>query len=754
MRLIKTNVGRETAARSAARAVGRLRYPKGKAIVRIRYLELQRGLELTHYEKSRVITTARQSDARGQAGPRTATGTVRRAPYAAAYRVKERLTPAFRAAAQLPVWRELGPTSIPRGQTYGTGGNNRPPASGRCVGIVIDPTDRRRLVLCSAGGGLWGSHDAGATWRPLTDFQPTLAMGAIAAAPSSPNIVYAGTGEGDTFSTLGVSLLRSSDGGLTWTHVPAAPITGTGIYDIAVDPADPMHLWIAAVSGLFESRNGGATVQQVRSDLTWDVSIHPTAPAEIFIGCERGLLRSVNSGATWAQVALPGLAAATFDRIEVRHAPSNPAVVYVAAAADGIARLWRRATNGGNFSAETPPTRMDVSQAWYDWCFAVSPVDPNSVYWGAIELYRGVRSATGWRWSNISSRSSGDSIHPDQHHLAFDPSDPQTLYVCNDGGLFRSPDGGTSWTALNLGLGISEFEFLAQLESEDAWVIGGTQDNGTLSNVTSARWDQIALGDGGDCGVTGGADPLCFHSYFDMWIERAPALGANAFRWSDVSPPFPDTYQALFYPPLDARGQILTKAGQSVYVSPDAGNSWQEVLLPTSNAARPDLASAITIVGTNTIFVGTARGQLYRITRGGGANGWTNAQVETLTSPRAAYLSDIVVPGTPTRTIWVSCSAFGGAHIFRSTNGGRTWTDRSGNLPDIPVNAIVVDPNEGQRVFAGTDNGVYRTTNAGTRWVDFSNGLPNAVVGDLILHERRRILRAGTRNRGAWEVNI
>ncbi len=200
-------------------------------------------------------------------------------------------------------------------------------------------------------------------------------------------------------------------------------------------------------------------------------------------------------------------------------------------------------------------------------------------------------------------------------------------------------------------------------------------------------------------------------------------------------------------------GSIVAKAGQSVFVSSDSGDSWSEVLLPTSNAARPDLASAIAIVSASTIFVGTVAGNLYRITRAG--TRWSsNATVTPLTSPRRGFISDIVVPGTPTKTIWVSVSALGGGHVFRSLNGGTSWADRSGNLPDIPVNAIVVDPKDTTRVFAGADNGVYRTTNSGTRWTDFSNGLPNAVVGDLILHTRLRLLRAGTRNRGAWEVKI
>jgi hypothetical protein len=379
---------------------------------------------------------------------------------------------------------------------------------------------------------------------------------------------------------------------------------------------------------------------------------------------------------------------------------------------------------------------------------AISPVNPSILYWGAVTLYKGIRGASGWTWRNISSRNSGDSIHPDQHHLAFDPSDPNVLYACNDGGIFRSPDGGTSWTSLNRGLSITEFEFLIHLESDDNWLIGGTQDNGTVGNPVNGTWDQIAPGDGGDCGADD-ANKLCYHSYFGIWIERAPVAGADAFKWKEVSPPAPDDYEALFYPPMDVSERIVAKAGVSLFVSDDSGDTWAEVDFGSTDDEK---ASALSIVNSKTIFLGTENGRLIRIARA--SSGWAKATVTQLTSPRGDFISDIVVLGASQQVIWASCSAFGGGHVFRSANAGMNWSNRTGNLPDIPVNAIVIDPKNTDRIFAATDHGVYQSQNAGAKWSDFSNGLPNAVVGDMLLHERRRVIRAGTRNRGAWEVDI
>ena len=745
--------GRSKRARRRRSLQRRLRFPGGKALKRIQYFETQRGLSKTELVRG-FVTSQPISELRISRKPQARRRSGTAALYAKADRAKNRLIATkFAATVQLPVWRALGPSCIPKGQTYGTGGNNKPPVSGRCSSILISPTDAKHLVLGSGGGGLWETRDQGDSWRPLTDEQPTLSVGAICAAPSSPNIAYAGTGEGDNESVLGVGLLRSSDGGQTWEFVAADELSNTGVYDIAVDPADPLHLWVGTRETLLESTNGGASWRTVQSAPTWDISINPNDPDEIFAATLLGLVRSTNGGTTWSRVALAGTSASSrFTRMEVCHAPSNPAVVYVAAVLNGQGMLWRRSSSGGSFAAERPPSLdpdSDIDQAWYDWCLAVSPVNPNVLYWGAVELYKGTRaSASSWTWRNISSRSSGDSIHPDQHHLAFDPSDPNVLYACNDGGLFRSPDGGTSWESLNPGLSISEFEFIIHRESEDRWLIGGTQDNGTLGDPVDGTWQQIAEGDGGDCGADD-ANNLCYHSYYGMSIERAPATGPDAFEWRDISPPAPEDYDALFYPPMDVVGKIVAKAGVTLFVSTDRGDKWDEI---DFDAAAGEQASAVSIVSTNTIFLGTVSGRLVRIDRTG--RSWKNARVTQLNSPRDDFISDIVVLGSSKRIIWTSSSAFHGSHVFRSSNAGKTWSDRTGNLPDIPVNAIVIDPKHSRRIFAATDHGVYQSRNAGRKWTDFSNGLPHAIVGDMILHERRRLLRIGTRNRGAWELEI
>jgi hypothetical protein len=723
--------------RSKASHAAKKRYPLGKAFGRIAYFELQRGLKQTQHKLGALVQGARA-----------------RAHYKAALTRKRELTPAFAASAQLPAWQPLGPSSIPHGQTYGKGKGSKPAVSGRCASVIVDPGNPDRITLASAGGGLWGSIDQGATWRPLTDDQPTLSMGALAAAPNSPNIVYAGTGEGNNWSPMGMGLLRSSDGGSSWQHVPSATLTGRAIFDLAIDPGNPLHVLVATTTGLFESKDGGATCTLRLSGSCWDVSIHPRKSNQVLAATVTGLQRSSDGGTTWHAVTLAGVNANTrYARMAVCHAPSKPDVVYVAAAdTNSVAHLWRRGSAQSAYVAEAFPEAFananNLSQAWYDWCLGVAPDNPNFLFWGAIDLYRGTRSAAGkWQWLNISSRPTGSSIHPDQHHVAFDASDPKVVYACCDGGVFRSPDRGDSWVSLNRGLAITEFEFLAQLEADPAWIIGGTQDNGTLGNAGTQVWNQTALGDGGACG-TDESNGLCYHSYYGIGIERA-AVSDPTFAWKDVSPPAPDNYDALFYPPLAVDGERVARAGVTVFVSTDSGANWSQVSLPPRTDGKADQCSALVFATSRRLFAATVSGRMFRIERGNGD--WGSAVVTALASPSAGFISDIVLNGA---SLWVSVSSFGAGHVFRSNDKGASWLNRSGNLPDIAVNAIVIDPQDAQRIFAATDHGVYQTVNGGKSWICFSNGLPNVIVGDLVMHESKRLLRAGTRSRGAWQVTI
>ncbi|KAA9356396.1 WD40/YVTN/BNR-like repeat-containing protein [Larkinella humicola] len=640
-----------------------------------------------------------------------------------------------------PQWRFLGPTMMSNGQTYG---ESRVVVSGRIAAIAVDPSNANHILCGAASGGIWESFNRGTSWSPRTDYAATLTVGALAFNPSAPATVYCGTGEGNFYAWLGAGLLRSTNGGSTWTMHATAPFVGQGFYDLLVDPANGNHLLAATTHGIYESTDGGTAWTLRRSGRCWDLAAHPSggATAEVLAGCQSGLFRSTNGGQTWAAVALPGGPTA-YDRLAVAISRTNPAVAYAYGAAGTTLFLYRRASTG-TWARITGPAGLSTGQAWYDWFLAVAPDTDSEIYLGAIEAYRGNLSGSTWTWVTISNKT-GDDIHPDQHAITFDPTNANIVYVGNDGGLFVSPNRGTSWTSLNNGLGITEIEYMAQDYGSSRWLMAGTQDNGSIRYTGNPAWDHIADGDGGDCGVHRTDPNVVFHSYYSMGMERSTTRGNfGSFGW--IGPNVPDGYNALFYPPMEATNDTVAQAGQSVYISRNRGTNWTEVALPAGQ-----VASAMYIPNPDTVFVGTTTGQVYRISWFGTA--WSSATA--LTTPRAsAYVSDLHVNPANLNRIWATSTSLSGDRVFRSDNGGSTWVNCTAGLPNLPITAVEVDPGNANRVWVAADVGVYQSLNAGASWSAFANGLPNALAVDLLYHPHARVLRVGMRNRGVWEIPV
>jgi hypothetical protein len=727
----------------------RIKPPEGKAYLRIRLFDEERGIifgpEPEKRESDPELTAelyAYTADALQGRIPPNAPALVQpadaaRAPGAEAAAAAEGAA----LAVAPPSWRSLGPTVMHNGQTYGSA---RVDVAGRVAAIAVDPRNRDHILVGSAGGGVWESRDRGAHWSPRTDTLPTLTVGALAFHPTTAGTVYCGTGEGNFSAGLGAGLLRSTDGGTTWTVLASNPFVGVGFYDLVVDPGAATRLVAATTNGLYVSNDSGSTWVRRRTPRTWGLAVPPAggAGAEWLAACADGLFRSTDGGTSWTAVSLTG-APASWNRLDVAIVRSNPSVAYAFGASGSAASLYRRA--GGTWQAVAPPAGLSTNQAWYDWYVEASPDRDSEVYLGAIDVYRGNLSGGSWTWTDISSKSSGDSIHPDQHALTFDPVDPGMIYAGSDGGLYRSPNRGTNWTALNDGLVITEIEYVAQDYGSARWLFGGTQDNGSIRYTGAAAWEHAADGDGGDCGVDRSDPNNVFHTFFGMGMEKS-TTGGGFGSFTGIGPRVPSGYSALFYPPVECNNKTIAQAGQSVFIARDGGTTWKEIALPSGA-----VASALVLPTADQVLVGTTDGRLFRSTWGGSA--WS--AVTELTRPRAlAWISDIWAdPGNLNR-IWVTSTSIGGGRVFRSDDGGSHWTDFSSGLPNLPINAIEVDPANGNRVWVAADLGVYQSTNGGTSWSNFSNGLANVLVADLLFHPNARLLRAGTRNRGVWEIAV
>ncbi len=726
--------------------------PGGKVLKRLELFEEQRGIEFAAFFRDPEVSGKQSDKETGKKKEESAFSQEEVADlYIAGAKALEKaestevldegdVSPPAKPRAAPPRWRSIGPIRIPKGQTYGSA---RVDVSGRVSAVAVDPTNANHILCGSAAGGVWETRNGGKNWAPRTDSMPTLTTGAIAFDPNSSNIVYAGTGEGDFYAGLGSGLLRSTNGGISWSVLTAAPFVGVGFYDIDIDSNNSTRLLAATTNGLYKSTDRGSSWAKRRSVKTWKISRANGSSSEILAACSDGLQQSSNNGQTWSNVALPG-APSSWRRLSIDHVRSNPNVAYAFGASGNTAYLYRR-KNNGTWQRIPTPSDLGIKQAWYDWFVAAAPDRDNQVYLGAINAHRGDLSGTTWSWTNLSAKTSGDSIHPDQHAITFHPTNASIVFIGNDGGIYRSNDRGITWTSLNTNLAITEIEYVAHDPGSYHWLMVGTQDNGTNRFRGSAVWDHIADGDGGDCAVNSINPNSIFHSYYGMGLQRSDDRGQTwgGFIQNGRNRP---GYKALFYPPMEGKGSTIAQAGQSVFISRDNGNSWGEIAM----SGNP-VASAMHMPTANLLYIGTTNGRIFKI-RWNGSN-WSTAS--ELTSPRTnAWISDLHSHPRNTNRLWATYTTLGSSRVFRSDNDGSTWSDYTSGLPSLPINAVEVDPGNSNRVWVAADVGVYQSFNGGRSWAPFANGLPNVLVADLLYHPHARVLRAGTRNRGVWEIPV
>ncbi len=673
---------------------------------------------------------------------------------------------AMAAVAGISNWVQLGPTAVPNGQTNS---NARVLVTGRITAIQIEPTNRDRIYVGTAQGGVWRSDDRGRTWAPKCDNEVSLAIGALALDPSNPQTLYAGTGEGNFSgdSYYGSGVLKSVNGGDTWTLLGEQMFAGVRFCRIACNPANPAQLFAATTSGLFRSNNSGQTWMKMIGPAlpgnaqATDVVISPASPQTVYVACySQGVFKTTNANAatpTWSKLNIP---ATNIGRIALGLAPSRPQTLYALMAQPAtpylIDKFFVTNDEGNNWASIALPGNGNLGgQGFYNINVAVDPMTPDIVYLSAVNLWRATRDAATNAWAFVTI---GNSIHPDNHAFAFDPTNHLVIYAGNDGGIYRSADGGATWDdAINQGLCITQFEFMDQHPQTDAVLFAGTQDNGTEQFCNSPVFRHVYDGDGGFVVVDAGEPRNVVNTYVKLTPNRSTTGGQfNSF--------FPVNTglsgDALFYAPMtldQTNAQRIAIGGTQIFLDDAQGTQkWPRVVpLPDANV----FVSAISYINANLIYVGTHIGKVYRLTQSAGE--WTATPLHAPPLPVNRFVWDIAPLPNDSNTVVVIFSGFGIAHVWRgviAANGTTAWTDISGSgtgrLPDIPVNALVIDPDAPDTYYIATDVAVFRTTNGGTTWTMFSQSLPNCAVFDMKLYQPLRLLRAATHGRGLWERKL
>ncbi|HET9425503.1 MAG TPA: hypothetical protein VFO55_09040 [Gemmatimonadaceae bacterium] len=646
--------------------------------------------------------------------------------------------------------------------------------AGRLNSIAIHPGNPDVIYVGGAQGGVWKTTNGGVTWAPLTDSQCSLAMGSVALDPVNPEIVYVATGEqnfsGDSYYGCGV--LKSVNGGQAWTEHGKAqfdlPNGGRRISRIVVDKATANTantiVMVGTDAGLFRSTDAGNTwsptteIIGAATDIVADTTnagVYYAAQGDLGGPARNGVFKTTDGGATWTKVWQP---ATNAGRINLAISASSPSTVYAAVedahdggSTDGALQGIYVTTDGGLTWTQrlTSPQTMCGSgrQCWYDMVIAVDPVSPSTVYFGGVSLFKSTDGGS-------TFQDIGFGIHVDQHAFAFHPSTPTTVFAGNDGGIYKSTNGGTSWASLNANLELTQFYAGVSISPASATtILGGTQDNGSIQWSGVDKWNPVLGADGGFTAIDQLTGATAFaetqwtrNSSFSGPRRRDPGGSNFSLKMNGINP----NDRALFIPPLvmdPLHPRIVFFGTLNLYRSANSGDVWTNI--GTNLVAGGGSLASIGVApsDTLTIYTGSSDGRL-SYTHDLGAT-WATA-----TGIGTGPITDIAVDPRNARTAIIVHSGFSAANkVFRTNDGGLTWSNLTHDLPNIPVLAVVLEPGS-RDITVGTDLGVFTLRNGATSWTPVLNGLPNVAVYDLVFDAPRSRLIAATHGRGMFSLDV
>ena len=668
-------------------------------------------------------------------------------------------------------WIERGPDNV----------------GGRTRALMYDLNDAtgKTVFAGGVGGGLWKTTDITSStpnWQKVDDFFDNLAICSIVQDASSPLTMYFGTGEGfyNADAIRGLGIWKSTDGGANWTHL-AATANSDFDYVNKVIVNDAGHVMAATRTrfagdgGIFRSTDGGSTWTRVLNStgfLSAGADIEMAANGDLYaslgIGYNDGIYKSTNDGANWTQVYT---APSNEERIELATAPSNSNVVYALfenGTGGGVPPI-RRTTNGGtSWNSLTTPIFNDCGtnktdwtrgQDWYDLIAGVDPADEDIVYIGGVDLFKTTNGGTSW--TQISSWCgppwvSLPEVHADQHAIAFKPGSSTEILFGNDGGVHRTTNGGSTFSARNDDYNVTQYYACAiHPDSASNYMLAGAQDNGT-QKYTGAGMNSTTEATGGD-GAFCHIDQDAPNNQITSYVRNNYFTSTNGgTSWTSRS--FDNNGRFINPTDYDNDANIL-------YAAHSSGQflRWEDIVTngPNQIVSVGSFNGTVSCVTadpntTNRVWFGLASS--FQIVRMDNAhnNTYTVTDLTIPGVPSAAYPSSIAIEDGDADHLLVTISNFGVNSVWESINGGSTWTSVEGNLPDIPVRWGMFNPNDADQAFVATELGVWSTQdlNGGsTDWDPSNMGLANVRVDMLQYRSSDKLVAAATHGRGVFTTD-
>jgi photosystem II stability/assembly factor-like uncharacterized protein len=663
-------------------------------------------------------------------------------------------------------WTFVGPTNI----------------GGRITDIEMPAGQALVIYVGGASGGILKSEDAGGSWTQKFVGVPTVSIGDFDIDPDDPNTLYVGTGEANSssFSFLGSGIYKSTDGGDSWQYSGLEESAYFG--RVIVDNANSQRVFAAACGtlfskndtrGIYRTDDGGENWEQVLfvSDSTAAIDLvqDPANPNVLYaafwerqrgltwrksFGPTSGIWKTTDGGDNWVELTngLPG--AIDKGRIGLTISESNPDVLYamydmpdqymfVFKTTDGGAS-WERADNNSLHG-------MGSSFAWYFGQIRVDPDDEDRVY--ALGQIMFTTSNGGDSWHQIA-----DNVHVDHHAMFFD-DETGRVYLGNDGGLYWSVNHGNSWSKVN-NLPLTQFYDFDISNSDPDFMIGGTQDNNSIRTIggNTYNWQPVWGGDGMQCAINQQNNDIAY-------VESQWGGMGRSFDATSSWPSFDYIADAMSMDRVNWSAPIVLTPGNEqvgyfgtyrVWKSLNNGSSWTDVSDDLTNGGQYGYNTLTTLavseLNENYVLAGSDDGNVH-ISLNAGVE-WNSISAGL----PDRWITSVAFDPIDEETIYVTISGFRWdealPHVYKSTDLGENWMEISGDLPEIPVNDIVINPMNNEELIVGTDGGTYITHNAGTNWENMSGNMPQTPVVALRINPTTNWLYAATYGNSVYKVDL
>ena len=647
----------------------------------------------------------------------------------------------YKTSAEL-TWEEKGPGNV----------------GGRTRSIVVHPQHSDTWWAGAVGGGVWQTKDRGSNWSCLTDSLPTLSVTTISLCQTHPDTLYFGTGEGfyNSDAIWGDGIFKTTDGGQHWQQLAATASNSDFRYvnRIVVHPENADTLFAATNSGLFKSVDGGASWNKVFGNgyRVQQIIANPLNFHSLFIAVNsQGIYKSTDSGDSWNKVSEE---ITSHYRIEMAISPTDTHYVYAAAVNDdsGLRGFYQSTDGGNNWTDLGVTTNWLGGQGWYNNTLLVSPLHPQIVFVGGIDLYRVDASSNPAVVTPISQWYGGNGlpyVHADQHALASIAfSDTAFALVAgNDGGVFFSEDKGQTWLSKNNGYNVTQF-YDADKNPLLKQYIAGAQDNGTNLSPDdpdkTSSWSEPVGGDGFDCAWDKQNYDILYATLYDSRIYRS-ADGGDHFGEATNGLPESDIFHTpLAMDPQNSQKLFTISESDKIYYTSDGAHNWYGV--DCDFEGRRWVKIAVSETDTNIVWAASTNDHINLSTDAG-----RHFQlVNTPTGSPHAYVSGLATSPFDSATALATFGVYGYGKVYRTHDLGQSWEDITNNLPEMPVHCALIMPYDSSEIWLGTDIGLFITHDNGQHWDYSSQNLPAVSIRRLKIVGKEIV--AATHGRGVWSV--